>query len=154
MEVMAAAKNEVLENPIGLDGIEFVEYTSAKPEDLENLFFKVGFQKIGVHKRKNVTLYRQNQINFIINSEPGTFAHKFTKSHGPSICATGFRVKNAQKAFEAAVARGAKPVEMKADPTSHSFPAVYGIGDSAIYFIDRYKDPSRSLPKRQRLAAD
>ena len=130
----------MLENPVGLDGIEFVEYASAKPEDLENLFFKVGFQKIGVHKRKNVTLYRQNQINFVINSEPGTFAQKFAKAHGPSICATGFRVKNAQKAFETAVARGAKPIEAKGDQTSHSFPAVYGIGDSAIYFIDRYKD--------------
>lgn len=140
MEVMTTPKSETLDNPVGLDGIEFVEYASTKPEELENLFFKVGFQKIGQHKRKNVTLYRQNQINFVINSEPGTFAQKFAKQHGPSICATGFRVKNAQKAFETAVARGAKPIEAKGDPASHSFPAVYGIGDSAIYFIDRYKD--------------
>ncbi len=139
MEVMAA-KSENLDNPIGLDGLEFVEFTSLRPEDLEKLFFKVGFQKIGHHKRKNVTLYRQNQVNFIINNEPGTFAHRFGKQHGPSICATGFRVKNASRAHEAAVARGAKSVDIKADPASHSFPAIYGIGDSAVYFVDRYKD--------------
>jgi len=141
MEVMTTTpKSEMLDNPIGLDGIEFIEYASQKPEELESLFFKVGFQKIGQHKRKNVTLYRQNQNNFVINSEPGSFAMKFAKSHGPAICATGFRVKNAQKAFEAAVARGAKPIDNRSDQASHSFPAVYGIGDSAIYFIDRYKD--------------
>src|ERR1700744_2658242 len=122
MEVMTTTKSENLENPIGLDCLEFIEYTSSKPEELESLFFKVGFQKIGHHKRKNVTLYRQNQINFVINTEPGSFAHRFGKQHGPSICATGFRVKNAQKAFETAIQRGAKPVDIKADPASHSFP--------------------------------
>lgn len=141
MEVMTTTpKSEMLENPIGLDGIEFIEFASQKPEELESLFYKVGFQKIGQHKRKNVTLYRQNQNNFVINNEPGSFALKFAKQHGPAICATGLRVKNAQKAFEMAVARGAKPIDSKSDQASHSFPAVYGIGDSAIYFIDRYKD--------------
>jgi 4-hydroxyphenylpyruvate dioxygenase len=139
MEV-TVSKDLNFENPLNLDGIEFIEFASPKPEDLEKLFYKWGFQKIGQHKRKAVTLYRQNQINFVINNDPGSFALKFAKSHGPSISATGFRVKNAQKAFEIAVARGAKPIEIKADQTSHSFPAVYGIGDSAIYFIDRYKD--------------
>jgi 4-hydroxyphenylpyruvate dioxygenase len=133
-------KAENLDNPLGLDGLEFIEFSSNKPEELEKLFLKFGFAKIGQHKRKNVGLYRQNQVNFIINNEPGTFAAKFAKGHGPSICATGFRVKNAQKAFDAAVARGARPIDIKADSSSHSFPAVYGIGDSAIYFIDRYKD--------------
>lgn len=142
-EPAESKKTEALDNPIGLDGIEFVEFASpnqTKFEELERLFFKFGFQKIGHHKRKNVTLYRQNQVNFVINSEPSTFAAKFSKTHGPCICATGFRVKNAQKAFELAVARGAKPIDSKSDPASHSFPAVYGIGDSAIYFIDRYRD--------------
>src|ERR1700755_2759029 len=92
-----------MDNPIGLDGIEFIEYASPDPAVLEQLFFKLGFQKIGQHKRKQVTLYRQNQVNFIINNEPGTFASKFAKQHGPSICATGFRVKSAQRAFELAV---------------------------------------------------
>ncbi len=130
-----------LENPLGLDGIEFVEYASPDPVALEQMFFKFGFQKIGQHKRKNVTLYRQNQVNFVINNEPGTFAAKFAKQHGPSICATGFRAKSAQRAFDLAVQRGARPLEHKADPASHSFPAIYGIGDSAVYFVDRYRAP-------------
>ncbi|NJL24911.1 MAG: 4-hydroxyphenylpyruvate dioxygenase [Calothrix sp. SM1_5_4] len=133
--------NTQLENPIGLDGIEFIEFASPDPQTLEQLFFKLGFQKIGQHKRRSVTLYRQNHVNFVINSEPGTFAAKFAKQHGPSICATGFRVKSAQRAMDQAVQRGARPIEFKSDPTSHSFPAVYGIGDSAIYFVDRYRAP-------------
>ena len=131
----------VLDNPLSLDGIEFVEYASPDPAALEQMFFKFGFQKIGQHKRKAVTLYRQNHINFIINNEPGTFAAKFAKQHGPSICATGFRTKSAQRSFELAVQRGARPIESKNDPASHSFPAIYGVGDSAIYFVDRYRAP-------------
>lgn len=130
-----------LENPLGLDGIEFIEFASPNPQALEQLFFKFGFQKIGQHKRKPVTLYRQNQVNFVINNESGTFASKFAKQHGASICATGFRVKSAQRAFDLAVQRGARPIESKGDPASHSFPAIYGIGDSAVYFVDRYRAP-------------
>lgn len=130
-----------LDNPIGLDGIEFVEYASPDPAALEQMFFKFGFQKIGQHKRKQVTLYRQNQVNFIINNEPGTFAAKFAKQHGPSICATGFRTKSAQRAFDLAVQRGGRPIDSKNDPASHSFPAIYGVGDCAIYFVDRYRAP-------------
>jgi len=134
-------KSPNLDNPLGLDGIEFVEYASPDPAALEQMFFKFGFQKIGQHKRKAVTLYRQNHVNFIINNEPGTFAAKFAKQHGPSICATGFRVKSAQRAFDLAVQRGATPIETKNDPESHSFPAIYGVGDCAIYFVDRYRAP-------------
>lgn len=137
----AMESGAALENPIGLDGLEFVEYASPDPAALEQLFLKFGFQKIGQHKRKQVTLYRQNQVNFIINNEPGTFAAKFAKQHGPSICATGFRVKSAPKAFDEAIKRGARPIETKHDAASHSFPAIYGVGDSAIYFVDRYRAP-------------
>lgn len=129
-------------NPVGLDGIEFIEFASRKPEDLEKLFVSIGFKKIGQHKQKNVLLYRQGRINFIINNEPNTFASQFAEEHGASICATGFRVKDAKKALEVTVARGAKPIPTKDDPGSHSFPAIYGIGESAVYFVDRYNQPS------------
>lgn len=138
----AVDSNTVVENPLALDGLEFVEYASPDPAALEQLFFKLGFQKVGQHKRKQVALYRQNQVNFILNNEPGTFAAKFAKQHGPSICATGFRVKNAQKAHDLAVQRGARSIEIKSDPSSHSFPAIFGIGDSAVYFVDRYRAPA------------
>jgi 4-hydroxyphenylpyruvate dioxygenase len=126
-------------NPIGLDGFEFIEYASPNPAALEKLFFQIGFKKIGDHKRKKVSLYNQGRIQFIINQEPESFAGKFSQSHGPSVCATGFRVFNAEKAFEEALKRGARPC-----PASrhHSFPAIYGIGDSVIYFIDEYNAAS------------
>lgn len=127
-------------NPLGLDGIEFVEYSSPRSEQLEVLFQTFGFQKIATHKRKKVDLFRQGRINFILNREPQTFAAQFASDHGPAICATGFRVKNAEAAFREAVARGAKPIDIAYDPKSHSFPSIYGIGGSAIYFIDRYGD--------------
>ncbi|HMN67831.1 MAG TPA: 4-hydroxyphenylpyruvate dioxygenase [Bdellovibrionales bacterium] len=141
MEPTQDPSTRQLENPLALDGIEFIEYATPDPAALEAMFFKFGFTKIGQHKRKQVTLYRQNQVNFVINNEPGTFAAKFAKQHGPSICATGFRVKSATKAFDLAVQRGARPIETKNDPASHSFPAIYGIGDSAVYFVDRYRAP-------------
>ena len=128
-----------LENPLGLDGLEFIEFASPEPAALEQLFFRFGFAKIGQHKRKQVSLYRQNGINFVINNEPGTFAAKFAKQHGPSICATGFRTRSAARALDLAVQRGARAV--RADGGSHSFPAIYGIGDSAVYFVDRYRAP-------------
>ncbi len=123
-------------NPIGLDGMEFVEYTSSNPEELAVLFEQIGFRKVGLHKNKNVELYRQRGINFIINKERDSFADSFQKVHGPSICATGFRVRDAEKAVEEAVARGARVCEEK----GHSFPAIYGIGDSLIYFVEDYNN--------------
>lgn len=126
-----------LENPIGLDGMEFIEYASPNPAALEELFLNLGFVKTGQHKRFDVSLFQQNEVNFILNREPRSFAESFNQSHGPSICATGFRVKDAQFAFEEAVKRGARPCE---DPEKHSFPAIYGIGDSVIYFIDSYRE--------------
>jgi 4-hydroxyphenylpyruvate dioxygenase len=128
----------VVENPLGLDGLDFVEFCAADAAPLERLFVQFGFQKIGQHRRRPVTLYRQNQINFVINQDPGSFARKFARQHGPSICALGFRVRSAQRAFDLAVQRGARAVP--ADP-AHSFPAVYGVGRAAIYFIDRYRAP-------------
>ncbi len=132
-------KSPKLENPIGLDGMEFIEYATPQPEQLEKLFGQLGFTKIGAHKHKKVSLYAQGGIHYILNREDDSFATHFSAEHGPSVCATGFRVQNAEKAFHAAVARGAKPC-----PASkhHSFPAIYGIGNSVIYFIDQYTHSS------------
>lgn len=129
-------------NPLKLDGIEFVEYASPNPKALHELFLSLGFTLVGKHKQKKVSLYRQNHVSFILNEEPGTFAHQFAKAHGPSICAMGLRTKNAEEALKEAVKRGAKAIDTVNDQSSHSFPAMYGIGDSAIYFIDRYQNES------------
>lgn len=137
-EAAMSSKTSV-ENPIGLDGMEFIEFASPEPTKLETLFTQLGFKKMGDHKRKKVSLWSQGNIHFVINAEEGSFAQSFSKEHGPSACATGFRVKNAEKAFNEAVKRGARPLPQS---EHHSFPAVYGIGDSVIYFIDQY-DRSR-----------
>src|SRR5687767_6363303 len=76
-----------LENPMGTDGFEFVEYAAPDPELLRSLFTKMGFPAVARHKRKDVTLHRQADINFIINAEPNSFAEQFARDHGPSACA-------------------------------------------------------------------
>lgn len=88
---------DLFENPMGTDGFEFVEYAHPQPEELRDLFEKLGFRLVGRHKSKNVTLHRQGQINFIINAEPDSFAQKFAAEHGPCACAMAFRVKDAKK---------------------------------------------------------
>lgn len=132
-------------NPIGLDGIDFVEYASPKPEALHQLFQDFGFSKLAKHKTKSLDYYKQNDIHFFVNREPNSFAGKFTKLHGPSISSMGWRVQNAKKAFESAVARGAKPAKEVDffDKAGNPIPAIYGIGDSLIYFIDTYSNPNR-----------
>ncbi|HEU5482594.1 MAG TPA: 4-hydroxyphenylpyruvate dioxygenase, partial [Sphingomicrobium sp.] len=98
-----------LENPMGTDGFEFVEYTAPDPELLRDLFTKMGFPAVAKHKRKNVTLHKQQDINFIINSEEGSYAEDYGDAHGPSACAMAFRVKDAKAAFDRAVKLGATP---------------------------------------------
>jgi 4-hydroxyphenylpyruvate dioxygenase len=128
---------ESVSNPVGLNGVEFVEYSGSDAKYFETLFKKWGFKEVGAMAGKSIKLFRQNDINFILNTEPGTFAVDFAKSHGPSIGSTGFRVKDAQKAFEIAVSRGGKPYKgSEASMGATPFPAIYGIGDSLIYFMD------------------
>lgn len=128
------------QNPIGLDGMEFIEYVGPQPSLFTSLFEKLGMTEIGQHKAKKLRLFRQNDIQFILNQEPGSFAQDFSQRHGPSVCSTGFRVHNAEQAFKAAVARGAKPYDQSRGATSFAWPAIYGIGDSLIYFVDKYGD--------------
>jgi 4-hydroxyphenylpyruvate dioxygenase len=128
---------EIQNNPCGLDGVEFVEFSGPSHEYFDKLFKSYGFKEVGRAGEKAVRLYRQGQINFFLTTEPGTFAIDFSKLHGPCICSTGFRVLDAQKAFETAVARGAKPFTDTNKKGALPFPAVYGIGESLIYFVDR-----------------
>lgn len=125
------------ENRLGLDGIDFIEFATPDPAAMDGLFRRLGFTRIGQHKRKNVALYRQGRINFVLNQEPGTFAAEFARQHGPSICATGFRVRSAKSALEYTLNQGGRAIQTEDDPASHSFLGIYGIGDSAVYFIDQ-----------------
>ncbi|MBI3438967.1 MAG: 4-hydroxyphenylpyruvate dioxygenase [Proteobacteria bacterium] len=129
---------DLFENPIGTDGFEFVEFTSAEPDKLAAYFEQIGFTAVGKHRSKNVVRYKQNDINFILNMEPSGQAADFRSAHGPSANAMAFRVKDAQHAFEEAVKRGAEPVEGKVGPMELNIPAIKGIGGAYIYLVDRY----------------
>ena len=128
------------ENPPGTDGFEFVEYASTEPEKLHELFQTMGFTAVAKHRSRDVTLYRQGDVNFIVNAEPDSFARRFAEQHGPCACAMAFRVADARHAFERAVSLGAKPVETRVGPMELHIPAVEGIGGSLLYFVDRYGD--------------
>jgi 4-hydroxyphenylpyruvate dioxygenase len=126
-------------NPMGTDGFEFVEFTSPEPEKLEALFLSLGFTKIATHRSKQVYLYRQGDINFILNAEPDGHASNFSQSHGPSCNAMAFRVKDARAALDRAKSLGAKVFEgNKVGPMELNIPAIEGIGGSLIYLVDMY----------------
>jgi 4-hydroxyphenylpyruvate dioxygenase len=127
-----------LDNPMGTDGFEFVEYTAPDTSLLRELFTKMGFPAIAKHKRKDVTLHRQGEINFIINAESGSYAEQYAADHGPSACAMAFRVKDSKAAFERAVRLGATPVRNDVAHGEMDIPAIEGIGGSRLFFVDRY----------------
>ena len=130
------------ENPLGTDGFEFVEYTATDTAELGRLFEVMGFSRVARHRSKNVSLFRQGNINFIVNAEPNSLAQRFARDHGPSACAMAFRVKDAAYALHAAVAAGAKEVKGTVGPMELNIPAIEGIGGSLIYLVDRYSGPS------------
>ncbi len=126
------------ENPLGLDGFEFVEFTSPDPEALAGLFVKLGFTHLGDHKSKNVRHYGQGDINFILNMEKAGQPAEFRSAHGPSANGMAFRVVDSRKAFDMAVERGAISADMPRGPGELDIPAIEGIGGSYLYLVDRY----------------
>lgn len=132
-------QSEPWDNPMGTDGFEFIEYAAPDPQALGLLFEHMGFVAIARHRHKNVTLYRQGGINFIINAEPDSFAQRFARKHGPSICAIALRVNDAAAAYQRALRLGAWGFDNRAGPMELNIPAIKGIGDSLIYFVDRWR---------------
>jgi 4-hydroxyphenylpyruvate dioxygenase len=128
------------DNPTGTDGFEFVEYAAPDPKALGALFERMGFRAVARHRHKDVLLYKQGDVNFIVNAEPRSFAQNFARRHGPSVCAIAFRVKDAARAYERLLERGAWGVEARPGPGELNIPAIKGIGDSLIYLVDRYPE--------------
>ncbi|MGE5639593.1 MAG: 4-hydroxyphenylpyruvate dioxygenase [Clostridia bacterium] len=127
------------ENPMGTDGFEFIEYAAPDPAAMAKVFERMGFRALARHRHKDVTLYRQGDINFILNAEPDSFAQRFARLHGPSVCAIAFRVRDAKAAYERAVSLGAWGYAGQAGPGELNIPAIKGVGDSLIYFVDRWR---------------
>jgi len=134
------------DNPMGTDGFEFIEYAAPDPAALGKLFETLGFRAIARHRTKNVFLYRQGEVNFVINAEPDSFAQRFARLHGPSVCAMAFRVKDAKLAYERALSLGAWGFDNKTGPMELNVPAIKGIGDSLIYFVDRWHGKDGAQP--------
>jgi len=124
------------ENPLQLRGIEFTEFCGPAIAKLDALFWDFGFSRLKKHATKDITYYRQNDIHFLLNGERRGFSSEFAKKHGPSISSMGWRVDDASYALKEAVKRGARAVDEAAPGLP--YPAIYGIGDSLIYFVDRF----------------
>lgn len=132
--------SDLFENPMGLCGFDFVEFTAPEEGVLEPVLLAMGFTKVAKHRSKNVHLWRQGGINMLTNYESDTPAAYYAQEHGPSACAMGFRVRNSAKAFELAVQNGAEPVTIETGFSELRIPAIKGIGGALIYFIDRFEE--------------
>jgi 4-hydroxyphenylpyruvate dioxygenase len=124
------------QNPLGTDGFEFVEFAHPEPQALGSLFTRMGYTPVAKHKTKAITVYRQGDINYVLNAEPDSFASRFVANHGPCAASMAWRVVDAEYAFKHAVNRGAEPYT--GNDKTLAAPAIKGIGGSLIYFIDRY----------------
>jgi 4-hydroxyphenylpyruvate dioxygenase len=127
------------QNPLGLEGIDFVEFASPDPDALHRLFLDFGFSRELRHMTRAVDVYVQNDIRFLLNREPRSFGAGFAREHGPSICAMGWRVSDAAVAAKVAEARGASMVKGDLE----SVPALRGIGGSLVYLVERWNDARR-----------
>jgi 4-hydroxyphenylpyruvate dioxygenase len=133
------------DNPMGTDGCEYVEFAAPEPLELDGLFRNLGFLPVARHRSKDVTLYRQGGINFILNAESDSFAQAYARVHGASICAIALRVHDARAAANRAKSLGADVLPGNARPGELNIPAIRGIGGSLIYLVDRYETPESRI---------
>ncbi|WP_263079089.1 4-hydroxyphenylpyruvate dioxygenase [Endozoicomonas sp. Mp262] len=127
-------------NPMGTDGFEFVEFAVKDTRPLGELFESLGFVKTAYHRSKNIALYGQGAINFLVNGESNSFASQFFEKHGESACSFAIRVADAEYAYQRALKLGARPGPSDGDLEALGIPAIMGIGGSLLYFVDRYKN--------------
>ena len=131
---------DLFDNPMGLMGFEFVEFASPTPGVLEPVLQMMGFTLVAHHRSKDVDLYRQGDINFIVNREPKSPAAYFAAEHGPCACGMAFRVRDSHQAYARALELGAQPVDVPTGPMELRLPAIKGIGGAPLYLIDRYEE--------------
>lgn len=132
----AAEREPVAEtaNPLGMEGLEFVEYVTPKPQALGQLLGMLGFHQVARHRSREVTLYRQGGLNVVVN------AHEATLLERPAIAAVAFRVRDAARAYERAIELGAWAIPTHVEVMELNIPAVHGVGHSRIYFVDRWRE--------------
>src|SRR5947208_11669696 len=127
------------DNPMGTDGFEFVEYAHPNPEALHALFKLIGYVPVARHRTKKITVYRQGDINYLVNEQPGTHGFGFVAGHGPCAPSMAFRVVDAKQAYQRAVSLGAKPADIPSVQKTLDVPAINGMRGSLAYFVDGYR---------------
>lgn len=127
-------------NPIGLDGVEFIEYATTKPQALGQVLEMMGFRPVARHRSREVLLYRQGDLNIVVNAHPSDAKGASHGSDVPSISAMALRVRDARAAYHYVLERGAWAVTTHAEVMELNIPAIHGAGGSRIYFVDRYKE--------------
>ena len=125
-----------LHNPAGTNGFDFLEFTTKDVSKLTNQFEMMGFKHVATHKALDIKIYQQNDIRFIINNAKNSLASRFADAHGASVCAMGFQVANAKQTFEFCLSKGARAYTPENESIVYDIPAIYGVGDSVIYFVD------------------
>lgn len=123
------------ENPCGLDGFAFLEFSGPDKDRLHQQFIDMGFERVATHKNQDITVFKQGSIEFIVNAAAQCQAETHAATHGPGACAMGFKVHDANAAYEYALSHGATPFE-DCSHAHHELPAIQAIGGSVIYFID------------------
>ncbi|AWB22398.1 4-hydroxyphenylpyruvate dioxygenase [Methylobacterium currus] len=134
----APAAEVTAANPMGTDGFEFVEYAHPEPQALHDLFRAMGFSAVARHRTKAVTVYRQGDVNYLVNEEPGSHGHRFVAAHGPCAPSMAFRVVDARAAYDRAISLGAEPADPADGEKTLDVPAIKGIGGSLLYFVETY----------------
>ena len=128
-------------DPVGLDGIEFIEYATPRPQALGQVLETMGFRPIARHRSREVTLYRQGEMNIVVNaSEPAPVDGEGEREDAPRIAAIALRVRDAAAAYRHVLALGAWAVPTHVEVMELNIPAIHGVGGSRIYFVDRHRE--------------
>jgi 4-hydroxyphenylpyruvate dioxygenase len=127
-------------NPLGIDGIEFIEYATAHPLALCALLEQMGFVATARHRSREVTLYRQGGMNVIVNADPGALARSGNEAQWTTLSAVALRVRDADAAYRRAIDLGAWAIPTRAGAMELNIPGIHGVGDSIMYFVDRFRD--------------
>lgn len=127
-------------NPIGLDGVEFIEYATSQPQQLGQVLEMMGFRPIARHRSREVLLYRQGAINIVVNAHPNDAQGASHGEQGSAIAAIALRVRDARAAYRYVLEHGGWEVPTHPEAMELNIPAIHGAGGSRIYFIDRYRD--------------
>jgi len=130
---------EQFDNPMGIDGFDFVEYAAPDAGLLHDLFPRLGFTAVGKHKSRDITLYRQGDISFLVNEQPSSFAAEFAQQHGPCACGFAIRVQDASATQAETVKKGATLVAESLGVLAVDTPAIMGIGNAVLYLVDEYE---------------